>query len=417
MSPVDLLERDAAAAETGIRLARIDEIQAAAPPSDRRTHARRAARELEWLRLVRLTGGTGFSARLIDLSEGGALVEVDGPLRPGSKLTLEISGKGIDAAVPLEVLRSYVASLQGGSTWYRGACAFEYHIDLPFAPPAPKPPVSSEGFVGADAALTYLLDKCVVGGPSAPSGPDGRITLQRADLLHVLEALHTRGNKDGGDATAGHVVELLGAILPALRGGASRNAVMAALEARLRGWPTPIQQRLQATRIRLASLIDRCMLVEPALAAGAVEDAPAEPPAAITASDSALQKIVVRYSEGDILKGFTQDFHPTRAQFSLWPSLHAKPAERIVVPIARLKAVFFVRDFNGNPEYRERKTFSIKTQGRRVEVTCTDGEVMLGTTLNYRADAQGFFVTPADAGGNNTRVYLIANAVRRVRFI
>jgi hypothetical protein len=37
--------------------------------------------------------------------------------------------------------------------------------------------------------------------------------------------------------------------------------------------------------------------------------------------------------------------------------------------------------------------------------------------LNYRPDAQGFFVVPADPGGNNTRIFVIASAVRRVRFI
>jgi hypothetical protein len=37
--------------------------------------------------------------------------------------------------------------------------------------------------------------------------------------------------------------------------------------------------------------------------------------------------------------------------------------------------------------------------------------------LNYRPDAQGFFVVPADPGDNNTRIYVIAGAVRHVRFI
>ena len=102
------------------------------------------------------------------------------------------------------------------------------------------------------------------------------------------------------------------------------------------------------------------------------------------------------YADGKILKGYTQDFHPSRPQFSLWPSVNATPKERIVVPCRALKAVFFVRDFEGNPGHRERKTFSVRRQGRRVEVTFTDGETMLGTTLNYRPDGQGFFVSPAD---------------------
>ena len=74
-------------------------------------------------------------------------------------------------------------------------------------------------------------------------------------------------------------------------------------------------------------------------------------------------------------------------------------------------------DFNGNPQYQERKSFGSKSQGRRVEVTFSDGEVVLGTTLNYRPDGQGFFVSPADPGANNTRVFVVSAALRRVRFL
>ena len=133
--------------------------------------------------------------------------------------------------------------------------------------------------------------------------------------------------------------------------------------------------------------------------------------------DSAFQKIVARHADGKILKGYTQDFHPSRPQFSLWPSINATPKERTVVPVRQLKAVFFVRDFNGNPNHQERKAFVVRGQGRRVEVTFTDGETILGTTLNYRPDCQGFFVSPADPSGNNTRIYVVSKAVRRVRFL
>ena len=87
-----------------------------------------------------------------------------------------------------------------------------------------------------------------------------------------------------------------------------------------------------------------------------------------------------------------------------------------MVPVSQLKAVFFVRDFNGNPSYQERKSFVVRGQGRRVEVNFTDAETILGTTLNYRPDCQGFFVSPADPSSNNTRIYVVSKAVR-VRFL
>ena len=50
-------------------------------------------------------------------------------------------------------------------------------------------------------------------------------------------------------------------------------------------------------------------------------------------------------------------------------------------------------------------------------MTPGDGENVVGTTLNYRPDGEGFFVTPQDPDANNTRIYVLAKAVRRVRFL
>jgi hypothetical protein len=113
------------------------------------------------------------------------------------------------------------------------------------------------------------------------------------------------------------------------------------------------------------------------------ESAAASPPTPDDApvAGTAWQKIVVRYAEGQILKGFTQDFSAMRSQFSLWPSITAAPQERVIVPLARLKAVFFVRDFAGNPGYVERTDGGELQHGRRIEVTLIDDEVIVGRTL------------------------------------
>jgi hypothetical protein len=130
------------------------------------------------------------------------------------------------------------------------------------------------------------------------------------------------------------------------------------------------------------------------------------------------QKIVVRYRDGRILKGFTHDFHPSRTQFSLWPSIDAAPSDRRHIPVSQLKAVFFVRDFEGNPAYEDPRTFDgAASAGRRLEVTFADGELLVGTTLSYSPEGSGFFVVPADAGGNNERIFVVTAAIRHVRFI
>jgi hypothetical protein len=397
--------------------------------SDRRAHARRAVTDLEWLRFARLAKGE--TVHLVDLSEGGALLELESPLKPGTILSLEIGGNDLDLTVPFEVLRCYVSRLRGDVTIYRGAGVFAHLIELPKPAPfaLPVTPVPNASFVGTDAALGYLLKRCAPGAGEQPVDGVRGVTLERMEILHILESLHARRMAgDAHDPLNRYAADLLGAILPVLRRGAARDIVTAALDERVQALPERWRMRLQPTRARLASLIDVCA---PSAASLETVDAPVVvqaatiPPAAaavVSAApaatvDSAFQKIVVRFSDGTILKGYSQDFHPARPQFSLWPSINAVPSDRVLVPVARLKAVFFVRDFQGNPAYRERKTFVARTQGRRIEVTFTDGEVIPGTTLNYRPDGQGFFVSPADAGGNNTRIFVVGTAVRRVRFL
>jgi hypothetical protein len=403
MSSVDLIIPDTAEAiiPFSVRLAERRRTASVPSRSDRRAHLRRGAADLEWLRLVRLA--QGLDVRLIDLSEGGALLEIDSPLKPGTILTLELSGSGLDATVPIEVLRCYISSLRGNIATYRGACAFTHPIELP------KPGVrdaSTTGFVGTDAALRYLLD--------------ARSTLDRREVLHVLTSLTMRGPADNLDPASRYAAQLLGAVLPSLQRGAPKEVVAAALDERLHTLPERWQSRLEPTRERLASLIDHCLTSPiPEPSASMVLDAAIAPeaPAPSESASAGFQKIVVRYVDGDILKGFTQDFHPSRAQFSLWPSVNAAKSERIIIPMGRLKAVFFVRDFNGNAAYRERKVFNGRGHGRRLEVTFHDNEVVVGSTLNYRPDGQGFFLIPVDSKANNTRIFVVASAVRRVRFL
>ena len=131
----------------------------------------------------------------------------------------------------------------------------------------------------------------------------------------------------------------------------------------------------------------------------------------------AWQKVVVRYVEGPTLKGYTQDFHPSRPHFTLCADPTQADGDVVIVPLVRLKGVFFVRDFAGNPDYVERHDLVVEpTRGRRIHVTLNDEEVIVGTTLNYRSDGQGFFVRPIDPLANNLLVFVVANSVRKIRF-
>jgi hypothetical protein len=129
-------------------------------------------------------------------------------------------------------------------------------------------------------------------------------------------------------------------------------------------------------------------------------------------------KVVARYVNGKRVKGLSQDFFPNKDRFHISPA--AKPSEVTVeVVVKELKAVFFVRDFAGNYQYDERKSYleEERPSGRKLEVTFKDGEVMVGTTLGYDPTRPGFFLFPADPKSNNIRVFAVTTAVKKVRFL
>jgi hypothetical protein len=129
-------------------------------------------------------------------------------------------------------------------------------------------------------------------------------------------------------------------------------------------------------------------------------------------------KVVVRYVDGRVVKGTTQDFFPNKDRFHLLSdtTVSEEPAE---VLIRDLKAVFFVKDFGGNPGYNERKEYNNgdKAQGRKVEILFVDGEKLVGSTLGYDPNRLGFFLFPVDPESNNMRVFAVTAAVQNVRYI
>ncbi len=125
--------------------------------------------------------------------------------------------------------------------------------------------------------------------------------------------------------------------------------------------------------------------------------------------------MVVKYTNGTVMKGFTQNFSPNRDWFYLTPV--DKSFDRTIqVFVKRLKAIFIVRDFIGNPKYDERKKYveGENPSGVKVEVTFTDGEVMVGSaSLGYDPKRQGNFIIPADPNSNNIRVPKIDIGLKR----
>ncbi len=130
-------------------------------------------------------------------------------------------------------------------------------------------------------------------------------------------------------------------------------------------------------------------------------------------------KIVARFQDGKMLKGYTQNFFPNRPVFHVLPMDAASATKSVEIGVSELKAVFFVRDFLGNKGYDERKVLDPgeKVQGRLIEVTFKDGEVLVGSTTGYDPKRPGFFIFPIDPKSNNIKAYILSSAIRGVRFL
>jgi hypothetical protein len=127
-------------------------------------------------------------------------------------------------------------------------------------------------------------------------------------------------------------------------------------------------------------------------------------------------KMVLRFANGAVIKGSTQNFSPNKDSFHFIPAdNHSNGA--IEVFLKDLKAVFMVRDFTGKPQYNERKKYveEEKPSGKKIEVTFNDGEVMVGSTLGYSRNRPGFFILPADPESNNIRVFVVSSSVKSIR--
>jgi hypothetical protein len=132
-----------------------------------------------------------------------------------------------------------------------------------------------------------------------------------------------------------------------------------------------------------------------------------------------LNRVVARFVDGRVVKGATADFSPTREFFHVAVAPASAGAKPVRIRTADLKALFFVKDFEGDRDRTDRQDFdpSGPAAGRRIRVVFNDGEILVGVTTGYQAGRPGFFMVPADAESNNDRCYVVAAAIREVSFL
>ena len=125
-------------------------------------------------------------------------------------------------------------------------------------------------------------------------------------------------------------------------------------------------------------------------------------------------KVVVHYPGGPLLKGITNDFFPNKDLFHLTDDDTGEVHE---VALTGIKAVFFVKCFDGDSSYQERSDVERTGFGKRIQVQFKDGETLVGYCHGFDKDRKGFYVFPADADSNNDRVFVITASTDDVRFL
>ena len=122
-------------------------------------------------------------------------------------------------------------------------------------------------------------------------------------------------------------------------------------------------------------------------------------------------KIVVHEKGGNILKGTTADFLPKRPLFHIAVGgIHGEEIKKISMD--NLKAIFFVKDFSGNRDYKETKDFSDRpASGKKIRAMFQDGETITGYTHSINMDQPRFFLVPVDPKSNNERIFIVFSSL------
>jgi len=139
------------------------------------------------------------------------------------------------------------------------------------------------------------------------------------------------------------------------------------------------------------------------------------------------ERVVCRFSSGRMLKGYLREFSPGMPEVTVEDSADGSV---VSVSIDDLKAIFFVRTFQGDQEYREKKTYGIsRSRGNRVFIKFKDGESLVGFLegevpwkrgfflSRKEMNMQGFFLLPVDEDANNIKVFVVASAVSDVTVV
>jgi hypothetical protein len=129
------------------------------------------------------------------------------------------------------------------------------------------------------------------------------------------------------------------------------------------------------------------------------------------------KRVVIRKLDKELIKGFVDPKGYLASEMEVLD----REGRLVHVPMSQVKGVFFVRDFEGNPNRAERKIFRSRPRlaGLWVRMTFKDTEVLEALLPNNLLDVDplGYLVTPPDVYSNNLRIFIPRTALTEMEVL
>ena len=128
--------------------------------------------------------------------------------------------------------------------------------------------------------------------------------------------------------------------------------------------------------------------------------------------------------DGQVIKGFSRDFHPERDSFHL-VLRQGENASSQEIRMDELKALFHVKTWGRKDRHRGRVPYfpegdvNRPPEGTFIKTVLEfyDGEKILGYTNDYDPARPGFYVIPADPDDNNSKIFVLASALVNIQLL
>ena len=124
-------------------------------------------------------------------------------------------------------------------------------------------------------------------------------------------------------------------------------------------------------------------------------------------ASSTTKKVCVRCFDGRIIAGYVSPQSFLRAEGA---EILDRSAQVRLIPYQDIRAVLFVREFEDDPDAKQRKVFQArpKSDGLWIRMGFRDGEVLEGILPNnlLQVNERGVMVTPPDPNANTHKIFV-----------